>query len=121
MKKEIISLLSNWFFLFSTVVLISHQIIEKSLNIPVPLLDNYGDDFFAMPFILTLFLVEQYLWKRRTTRLSIFEIIVFTLLFGIFFEFLVPFLNQNYTTDYWDFLAYSLGSIAFHVLINTKK
>ena len=106
-------------FLLSTIVLIIHQITQKIYDIRIPLLDNYGDDFFAMPFILTLFTIEQYIWKRRTTTLSIFEIGVFTMIFGVFFEFIVPLFNNNYTKDYWDFAAYVLGSFAF-VLFSNK-
>ncbi len=119
MKKDIFSLLMNWLFLLSTIVLIIHQITQKIYDIRIPLLDNYGDDFFAMPFILTLFTIEQYIWKRRTTTLSIFEIGVFTMIFGVFFEFIVPLFNNNYTKDYWDFAAYVLGSFAF-VLFSNK-
>ena len=119
MKEDIFSLLMNWLFLLSTIVLIIHQITQKIYDIRIPLLDNYGDDFFAMPFILTLFTIEQYIWKRRTTTLSIFEIGVFTMIFGVFFEFIVPLFNNNYTKDYWDFAAYVLGSFAF-VLFSNK-
>ena len=119
MKKDIFSLLMNWLFLLSTIVLIIHQITQKIYDIRIPLLDNYGDDFFAMPFILTLFTIEQYIWKRRTTTLSIFEIGVFTMIFGVFFEFIVPLFNNNYTKDYRDFAAYVLGSFAF-VLFSNK-
>jgi len=120
MIKKIIPLLTNWFFLFSTTTLVIHQIIQKVFHISIPILDNYGDDFFAMPFILTIFLAEQYLWKRRTTPLSIFETLTFTLLFGLFFEFILPEFNPNYTKDYWDFLAYGLGALSFYYLINKK-
>lgn len=120
MKKEITTLLSNWFFLFSTAFLLIHQIIQKGFQFFLPFLDNYADDFFAMPFILTLFLVEQYSWKRRKEPLSISEITLFTFFFAMFFEFIVPMFNENYTKDYWDFLAYSFGSLAFHSFINSK-
>lgn len=113
-------LLKNYFFLFSTFFLISHQIAQKIFLFSIPILDNYADDFFAMPFILTIFLIEQFFWKRRTTLLSTFEIIIFTLLFSIFFELILPIFNTNYTTDYWDFFAYALGSFAFQLLINKK-
>lgn len=118
MKKEISDLITNWFFLLSTITLISHQIIQKVYGIRIPLLDNYGDDFFAMPFVLTLFTIEQYLWKRRITGLSIFEISTFTIIFAVFFEFIVPLFNPNYTKDYWDLIAYALGSFTFVLFIN---
>jgi hypothetical protein len=121
MARKIRLLLTNWFFLFSTAFLVTHQIIQKALHFSIPILDNYGDDFFAMPFILTLFLIEQYFWNRRTTGFLIFEIVTFTLVFALFFELILPIFNQNYTKDYWDFLAYALGSVAFHFLINKKN
>jgi hypothetical protein len=41
------------------------------------------------------------------------------MIFGVFFEFIVPLFNNNYTKDYWDFAAYVLGSFAF-VLFSNK-
>lgn len=98
-----------------------HQILQKIFHVSIPILDNYGDDFFAMPFMLTIFSVEQrYIWRSINRPLSAFEIFVFTLAFALFFEELLPQYHQGFTKDYWDYLAYSLGSLAFYFSRNSK-
>ena len=92
-----------------------HQVLEKILHIPIPILDNYGDDFFAMPFILTIFSMEQrYIWKRIDRPLDAFEILAFTIFFALFFEEFLPRYHNGFTKDYWDYLAYGLGSVVFY-------
>ena len=68
-----------------------HQVLQKILHVSIPILDNYGDDFFAMPFILTIFSIEQrYIWRRINRSLDKFEIFAFTLFFALFFEEFLP-------------------------------
>lgn len=97
----------------SALLLLSHQVLQKVFLVEIPFIDAYLDDFLAMPFILSLFLIEQYFWQRRTTKLTTFEVVIFTLIFAIFFEEVVPKFNTNYTKDYWDYAVYSLGSLMF--------
>lgn len=107
-------------FLISTVLLITHQVLQKLLLINLPLIDAYLDDFLAMPFILSLFLAEQLFWKRRTTNLTLFEIGLFTTVFAIFFEEIIPSYNTNYTKDSLDYVMYVLGSLFFQFTINNR-
>ncbi len=108
-------------FIGATFLLLLHQLLQKVLLIPFSIIDAYLDDFLSMPFILSLFLIEQHLWKRRTSNLSIFEIIFFTVLIIVLFEEIIPKFNANYTKDYWDYLMYSLGSLVFYFSIGTKN
>lgn len=105
-------------FIVVTILLIVHQIIQKILLINLPFIDAYLDDFLAMPFILSMFLIEQFFWNRRTTNLTIFEIVIFTTIFAIFFEEIVPNFSESYTKDYWDYVAYGLGSYFFYLTTN---
>lgn len=109
-------LIKNWLFLISAVCIAIHQILQKLMFINIPLWDNYGDDFFAMPFMLSLFSYEQrYVWKLLQRSLTGFEIVVFTLIFAIFFEEILPMFNDGFTKDYWDYLAYGLGSLVYYL------
>ncbi len=100
-------------------ILILHQVLEKYYQIAIPFADNYLDDFLAMPIILTIFWTEQrVLWKNIKHPLTIFQVTIFTFAFSIFFEEILPNFNANYTKDYWDYLAYILGSICFYLTIN---
>ena len=111
-------ILFNPIFIGSAFLLILHQFVQKVWLINLPFIDAYLDDFLAMPFILSLFWIEQLFWKRRTTNLSTFEIIIFTVLFAVFFEEIIPKFSINYTKDYWDYLMYGLGSLVFYFMIN---
>lgn len=112
------ALIKNPLFLFSAIVIAIHQVLQKLMLINIPIWDNYGDDFFAMPFILSLFSYEQrYVWKRLDRPLTGFEIIVFTCVFAIFFEEILPNFNAGSTKDYWDYLAYGLGSLVYYLWI----
>lgn len=114
------SILKNPIFITSTILLLVHQVFQKVLIINILWADSYLDDFLSMPFILSLFLVEQHFWKRRTSNLTILEIVIFTIVFAVFFEEIMPQLNAYYTKDYWDYLAYGLGSLVFYFGINKK-
>ncbi|MGB0861591.1 MAG: hypothetical protein ACPGXZ_01685 [Saprospiraceae bacterium] len=106
-------------FVMASLLFVIHQVLQKIFEISIPLFDNYGDDFVGMPIILTIFLVEQrFIWKRVQTNLSLFQVVVFTILFAVFFENILPLFNHNYTADYWDYLAYGLGSWFFFITIN---
>ena len=113
-NPQIKSILFHPIFILSATLLILHQLIQKVFFINLPFIDAYLDDFLSIPFMLSLFLIEQLFWKRRTTNLSTFEILIFTITFAVFFEEIVPRFNVNYTKDYWDYLAYGLGSLAFY-------
>ncbi|MFK7950985.1 MAG: hypothetical protein AB8G11_25625 [Saprospiraceae bacterium] len=117
-SKRIQKILFSPIFIVLTILLTLHQIIQKILLINFPFIDAYLDDFLAMPFVLSIFLMEQFFWNRRTSNLTIFEIVIFTTIFSIFFEEIVPKLNMNYTKDLWDYLAYGLGSCFFYLTIN---
>jgi hypothetical protein len=104
-------------FIIATLGIAFHQILQKILHIPLPFIDNYADDFFAMPFVLTIFSAEQrHLWKHLNRPLNGFEIAVFTLVLGLFFEEILPKYHAGFTKDYWDYLAYSLGSLWYQSL-----
>lgn len=111
-------ILQHPIFILSVVILFVHQITQKIFLFKIPLADYYIDDFFAMPFILSLFLLEQHFWKRRLSNLTSFEIVLFTIFFAVFFEELLPILHTNYTKDYWDYLMYGCGSLLFYNTIN---
>jgi hypothetical protein len=115
------SILKQPIFWGSALLLLSHQLLQKVFLIKIPFIDAYLDDFLAMPFMLSLFLIEQYFWQRRTTKLTAFEITIFTIIFAVFFEEIIPKFNANYTKDYWDYLAYGLGSLMFWLWFNRRE
>ncbi|MFP4090495.1 MAG: hypothetical protein ACLFUB_20975 [Cyclobacteriaceae bacterium] len=93
--------------------------MQKVLDIHFPMIDYYLDNLLAMPIILTLLLVERrILFRRKTYRLSVLEIVMATLLIILVAEIVFPLLSRDFTTDWWDVVFYVLGSLIFYLTIN---
>ena len=114
-------LLFRPFFLICSSAFILHQIIEKLLDFHIPFLDNYLDSFLALPIILSLHLVERiFIFKKPNYTFSILEIVVVSLALSIFFEEALPLLSEDFTKDYFDYLALGSGTLLFWKFGNTK-
>ena len=115
----------NFFFLKSplfilcVVLFILHQVSQYILKIPLPFLNNYLDNFLAMPIILTLLLAEKkYIFKQKNESLSLLFTIIATLYVALVTEWLFPFISDRFTTDWADLVFYSLGSILYYFTMN---
>ena len=97
-----------------------HQFSQKLLHWDWPFFDSYLDPFLCMPLVFSLFLLErQWLWGI-STRLSILDTFLFSIILMVLFEWVFPMLHSGFTADYYDLIAYSLGSIFFYFFINPK-
>ncbi len=106
-------------FIICSVLFLIHQVMQKVLDIHFPMIDYYLDNLLAMPIILTLLLVERrILFRRKTYRLSVLEIVMATLLIILVAEIVFPLLSRDFTTDWWDVVFYVLGSLIFYLTIN---
>lgn len=100
-------------FVISCLLLFLHQVTQ--FYVAIEWIDNYLDDLVCMPIFLTLLLFE----RRHVFRIdpnyifSWFEISVITLVFGVFYEAILPHYNTSFTSDNWDYLCYALGSLIF--------
>ena len=101
----------------SSFLLIGHQILQRGLQINEPLLDNYFDPFWSIPFLLSGFVLERrYLLKLADFRLSLLEIAVTTIAFGFLFEFVFPEFFPEFFFDAYDFVAYGAGAVLFYLV-----
>jgi len=96
------------------------------LHIQLPtIINSYANDLLCMPIVLTICLIAvQKIKKDDSIRLSLFTIISLTLYYAIYFEYYQPQINPRYTSDGWDIVMYSLGSLFFYGLqkkSNLKK
>ena len=91
------------------LIALGHQVLQKVMGIHHPFLASYLDDVLCMPIFLSL-----WNWERknfwRWDRLDKIDIIYFTLLVFLLFEFILPLFVSSCTSDWWDGLAYAAGS-----------
>jgi hypothetical protein len=105
----------NFALLGFTSLFCLHQFLQKVLNIPLPIMDNYFDMLafgFLLPF---LFRVEKIYRSQlpQPLELSPLELSGIFLLGLIFSEILFPKLSPKFTADPWDALPYLLGILLF--------
>ena len=119
-KLTYMKVLKSPVFIICALLFIIHQLMQKVLDIHFPMLDRYLDNLLAMPIILSLLMVERrYLLRRKNSyRLSVMEIVIATGLIIIVAEIAFPLLSRDFTTDWWDVVFYSLGSLVFCFTIN---
>jgi hypothetical protein len=112
-------LLRSPLFLILLLIFILHQFSQYIFKLQLPFLNNYLDNFLAMPVILTLLLAEKkYIYKQKELKLSMLFIILATLYVAFVTEWLFPLLSERFTTDWLDLVFYSLGSVFFYLFMN---
>lgn len=113
-------LLRPW-FLGAVGLAVTHQVLQKILNIRVPIVDSYLDPLLFLPILLQLILLEQrYIFAKGPYYvLSWFQILIVILLMSIICELLFPIWSHSFTTDYIDAICYLLGGTVFGVFFNT--
>lgn len=107
-------------FLFCCLLFIGHQLLQKVWEIKLPVIDAYLDSFLLMPLLLTLLVVERrWLFRRGSGYcLKVLDIVMATLFIAVVAELVFPALSDRFTADWWDVLAYTLGSGLFYFTIN---
>lgn len=114
------AILKSPVFIVCCVLFLLHQVLQKVLGVALPGIDPYLDSFLAMPILLTLLLAERrVLFKKGASYcLTILEILIATLFVALVAELLFPALSDRFTADWWDVVAYGLGSVLFYTTIN---
>lgn len=121
--KSIMSTLKSPVFIICCLLFIGHQILQKGFGVSLPVFDQYLDSLLAMPIILTLLLWERrVLFKKGNNyRLSILEVVVATVFIALVSEVFFPMLSTKFTSDWWDLVFYTIGSIIFLLTINNRQ
>lgn len=86
----------------------------------MPFADDYLDNLFITPILLTFLVVERRLLfkKGKNYSLSALEVVMATVLIALVCELLFPYLSRDFVTDWLDLLFYAAGSIIFYFFIN---
>lgn len=112
-------LIHPW-FVGMLILLAVHQIMQKALDLNVPILDSFLDPLLFMPILLHLILWEQrFLFKKGSNYVLSWRQIVFILVFvTVFCEYFFPRWSDNFTMDYWDIFCYTIGALLFWLFFN---
>jgi hypothetical protein len=98
----------------SALLFLAHQYLQRLMHFNIPFLDNYLDPIVLMPLLLYAVLWERrILLKNNDIELSYAEVLGYFLLVVIFGEIIFPLLSDKFTADYWDILAYAIGTFAY--------
>ena len=98
----------------SGLLFLFHQYLQNETDINITFLNNYLDPFLLMPLLL-----YAVLWERRIVLKNKNMVLSYTEIFGYFVlmvlmgEVLFPLISKKFTADYWDILAYALGTLAY--------
>lgn len=116
-ERPVISLVivSGLLFLF-------HQYLQNETDINIRFLNNYLDPFVLMPLLL-----YAVLWERRIVFsdnnlvLNYTDILGYFILVVLLGEVLFPLISEEFTADYWDILAYALGTLVYIIAMEISS
>jgi hypothetical protein len=105
-------------FLACVLLFLINQGLELS-SVFIPLLFSYLDDLLAMPIVLTIILAAERIYFRNNNFvLPLGWVVGAVVAFSVFFELMLPPFSQKHTADWLDAVAYSVGAVLFHLIIN---
>jgi len=112
------TLLNKWFITGCLIWLI--VFITRKLHHPIPYLNGYITDVFAIPVIATLALCFQrvVVFKSDFYTLSVWHLVFITMYVSLAFEVLLPRLSKTYTGDWVDVGLYIVGGVFFYKVMN---
>ena len=112
------TLLNRWFIAGCTIWIT--VFITRKLDYPLPFINSYIDDAFAIPVIANfgLWFQRVFIIKNNYYVLAPWHIIFIVVYVCLTFEGLLPFLSKTYTADWIDVLLYALGGIFFYYVMN---
>lgn len=108
--------------LLGVFVLYALHYLFKQESIYPQLLKYYLGDLLCMPIVLSIALIlMSIIYFKKYARLSILQIGLATFLFSIYFELLLPSLDNAYVQDPFDVLCYALGGFFYGIVFNPKQ
>lgn len=101
-------------YILLTLIFLAYKIIE-TIYPAIPFLHTYLEDLVAIPLILktALIIVQAAAGRKRIIEISLSEILIITGLFSVYYELLLPALNDQFYSDPWDVICYYIGALFF--------
>ena len=118
MPDKLKTLLNPWFITGCAIWAV--VIISRKLGHPVPIVNGYIDDAFAVPVIagLSLWFMRVFIIKSDYYVLSRWKVVFIVIYVSLVFEVLLPLISKKYTADWIDVLLYSIGGFFFYWVMN---
>lgn len=112
------TLLNPWFIAgcLTWIVVITF----RKLGHPLPYVNGFINDAFAIPVIanLGLWFQRMFVIKNNYYVLAPWHVIFIVIYVSLVFEGLLPLLSKAYTADWTDVTLYVFGGIFFYVIMN---
>lgn len=103
----------NYLFWICMVLFVLHQLIQRIPALSFPLLNNYLDPLLFMPILLHGVAWERSWLLKRKTKLKWYEIVLWTLVTMVLFEYILPKYDERFISDPVDVVMYTAGSILY--------
>ncbi|MFB9841358.1 hypothetical protein [Mucilaginibacter ginsenosidivorans] len=112
------TLLNPWFVAGCVIWVIVYSF--RRLAHPVPWINGYVDDFFAVPVIanLSLWFMRGAVIRSNYYVLSAWKVTFIVIYVSLVFEVLLPAFSKTYTGDWVDALLYAIGGVFFYFVMN---
>jgi len=108
-------------YLFLLSVIYFTLFVFKKFGFYFPIVSDYFSDLICIP--VSLLFIEWFSSKISNKKLEIGNghILVAILYFTIVFEFWMPSISKQYTSDNWDILCYFIGGGIYWLLFRKSK
>lgn len=112
------TLFNPWFILGCITWIVIYT--TRKFGHPVPFINGFIDDAFAIPVIanLTLCYMRVIVIRSNYYVLSPWKVTFIVAYVSLVFEVLLPLLSKRYTGDWIDALLYVFGGIFFYFVMN---
>ncbi len=112
------TLLNPWFIIGCLTWLL--VTVTRKLGTPLPVVNGYIDDAFAIPVIanLGLWFQRSFVIKNNYYVLSAKQVVFIVTYVSLVFEGLLPRLSKTFTADWIDVLLYAIGGAFFYWVMN---
>lgn len=114
--------LHNPWFIIGCLTWVTVLVLRK-IHHPLPYLNGYINDAFAIPVIanLGLWFNRVFIIKNDHYVLSKRQVIFIVVYVAIVFEGFLPYLSKTYTADWIDVLLYIFGGLFFYNVMNNAQ
>ncbi len=92
--------------------------IAELLGFQDPFLSSYFEDIIALPLILLIAqtFIQHANKKWRSFRIQLSDVMIIFIGFAVYFEFILPRVDDRFTADPLDVLCYASGALLFLIV-----
>lgn len=108
--------------IFCFLIYVANQLTKNKISLPLIsfFAKNYFNDVVCGCLVVAFSNHILKYYKNGKYRIrNLFFILLFVLACGIFWEYIIPFIRKNSTSDYVDMLAYLVGGIIYWVFVGS--